>query len=414
MKIIVVCIALLLHSYSIAFENSKEKNQVLQFFWNEDNSLLNIYDHFYIRNLANSISKTDYDFFILDNQQVNAFATEYGLIGINTGLINLTTTESELAAVIAHEIAHIKLEHFARFRARNKYNDLLAIGGVILAGVSKNSEVSQALFSSSLAGGLQLGINFTRSHEVEADNYGLKLLKQSKFDDFAMADFFAKLKDNPDAIEYIRTHPLSKNRVTNNFVGHREESTSNSFYYQVLKAKLHSTFTPESKEVRQYIQAYAHFTKNQFQQTITTLNDVNTQQGHNLSKILKARALAKVGKLSQALQLLGAITHTHRFLQQYVQAESYMVNTKYEKAKRILKTMLYQAPNVYVYQLLADINLQQSDTDRYYYNQGRLALLQGKTAYAKQHFLRAQQHTQDQDLFDILSYKISQLETFND
>lgn len=405
MRLLIFIITALLSiaNANAVFENTDEKNEVLRFFWNEENSILDVETHFYIRNLAAKLLTTDYDFFVINDFEVNAFATEYGLIGINVGLINLTESESELASVVAHEMGHIALEHFARYRAKNKYNDLLAIGGVVLAGLSKNNEVSQALFTSSLAGNLQMQINFTRSNEVEADNYGLKLLKKSKFDDFAMADFFVKLKDNPDAIEYIHTHPLSKNRVINSFISKKKRAVKNSFGYQVVKATIDplSSFITTNKELVQYLQAKKYFEKHQFNKVIQALKNAK----EDLSIILKSRAFAQLKQLSKALELLDK----DNFLFHYFKAQAYVVNHKYSKAERILKQINQEKPSVYAYKLLANIYLKQDKTDKYYYNIGKSALLQGKMKFAKQQFILAKNNTQNKDLFDILMYKISNI-----
>jgi predicted Zn-dependent protease len=402
MKIIVFFVIFLISFNKLAFENTQEKQEVLRFFWNENNSILDIQTHTYIRNIAQEILKTDYDFFIIDDNSVNAFATEYGLIGINKCLINLSDSESEMASVVAHEIAHIKLHHFDRFKAKNKYNDLLVIGGVLLGGLSKNSEITNALISSSLAGSLQLKVNFTRSHEVEADNYGKKLLEKSRFDNFAMSDFFAKLKDNENAIEYTQTHPLSKNRVVNSFEEKRAKPIKNSFEYLILKSKFNADFDTKNKELKKYNNSLKEFAKGNYQNVINILKAPK----ESASKILKSRAFARLKKLKESLQILDE----NNLLHNYFKAEAYFLNAKYNQAKAILKEQNYPNPSVYNFELLAKINLKQGDNDKYYYNTGKSLILQGKIEQAKQQFILAKNNTQNQDLFDILTYKISKFQ----
>ncbi|NNG14631.1 MAG: M48 family metalloprotease, partial [Gammaproteobacteria bacterium] len=109
----------------------------------------------YIRNLGNRLAANsdnptqNFTFFVINDTRINAFAAPGGFIGMNAGLITASESESELASVIAHEIAHITQRHMARaFEAQDNLN-LPALAGVIAAIIigSQNSELGRATLS---------------------------------------------------------------------------------------------------------------------------------------------------------------------------------------------------------------------------------------------------------------------------
>jgi len=158
----------------------------------------------------------DYRFFIVRDDAVNAFAVPGGYIGINRGLIAQASTQHQLASVMAHEIAHVELRHgldsMEKGSEVNTASILAMIAGLVLGG-----EVGSAVLYGGIAGGQQAMVNFTRENEYEADRIGIELMGDAHFDPHGMAEFFAimgKLSGSSGlGIEYLRTHPLSNNRV---------------------------------------------------------------------------------------------------------------------------------------------------------------------------------------------------------
>lgn len=161
-----------------------------------------------------------YRFYLVKDNSVNAFATPGGYIGVNVGLIALTRNEDELAAVLAHEIAHVELMH--SLQMMEKASDVSMAGMIsVLAAIlmsGKDAEAASAILYSGVAGTTQSMINFTRENEYEADRVGIELLKKSDYDPDAMASFMDLLQSKEQtgaasSIEYLRTHPISANRV---------------------------------------------------------------------------------------------------------------------------------------------------------------------------------------------------------
>ena len=169
--------------------------------------------------------KEHFSFFIVRDPEINAFAAPGGYIAVNSGLIDITQNESELAGVIAHEIGHITQKHLQRaFEDSKKDAPLLALVllGAIAAGASSHSgDAPMAV----LAGGqgllAQRSINFTRKDEIEADRVGIQTLANAGFDPNAMADFFQRMEDvmstgagGEDVPALLQTHPVTAMRIS--------------------------------------------------------------------------------------------------------------------------------------------------------------------------------------------------------
>ncbi len=165
----------------------------------------------------------NFRFFLLDEPTINAFAGPAGNIGVHSGLILDTQTESELASVLAHEIAHVTQRHLMRaFDAAGGNNLTLAaalLAAILIGAASGSSDATLAAITASQAAAIQQQINFTRANEKEADNVGISILADSGFDPNGMADFFERLGRNTrfydsGAIpEFLRTHPVTTNRI---------------------------------------------------------------------------------------------------------------------------------------------------------------------------------------------------------
>lgn len=161
----------------------------------------------------------DYQFFIVRDDAVNAFALPGGFIGINRGLIWHANTQHQLASVMAHEIAHVELRHGLDMMEKggeiNTATILTMLAGLLLGSV--DSQVGSAVMFGGAAAGQQAMVNFTRDNEYEADRIGIGLMGDASFDTRGMVEFFtimSKLSGSGGAgIEYLSTHPLDNNRI---------------------------------------------------------------------------------------------------------------------------------------------------------------------------------------------------------
>ncbi len=170
-------------------------------------------------------SKQDFLFFGVPDPQINAFALPGGFIGVHTGLIVLAQNESELASVLAHEIAHVTQRHMSRMVDNQKNTMLMQIAGLLLAvlaaqagGGHNGGQGVQAAILGSQALAAQQQINFTRENEYEADRIGFSRLTAAGFDPNGMAAFMERLQRANRFVEgnapsYLRTHPITYERI---------------------------------------------------------------------------------------------------------------------------------------------------------------------------------------------------------
>ena len=175
---------------------------------------------------ASDKPKDHFSFFIVKEDVINAFAAPGGYIAVNSGLINITNSESELAGVIAHEIGHITQNHLQRaFEASKKDAPLLALVllGAIAAGAGAHAgDAAGAVLMGGQGLMLQRQINFTRKDEVEADRAGIQTLANAGYDPNAMAAFFERMQDtlragsggDRDVPELLQTHPVTLSRIS--------------------------------------------------------------------------------------------------------------------------------------------------------------------------------------------------------
>jgi predicted Zn-dependent protease len=169
-----------------------------------------------------------FTFFIVRDPSINAFALPGGFVGVNAGLITTTASESELAAVLAHEISHVTQQHLVRaVEAEQKYAPLmvLAMVGAIVAAShqspysTSNADIGAIATVQGLA--QQMQINFTRADEAEADRVGIQLLAKANFDVDAMAGFFDRMQrtlrpgfDENDVPALLMDHPVTVERIS--------------------------------------------------------------------------------------------------------------------------------------------------------------------------------------------------------
>lgn len=159
-----------------------------------------------------------FKFFIIESSVINAFAGPAAHIGINSGLLLESKNESQLASVIAHEISHVSQRHLARAIDKSG-NAAVATFATILAAIllgSRDPQAGQAILMTGLAGAQQASLNFTRNNEYEADRIGISILANAGINPEGMVEFFETLlaQSGGGGIEYLRTHPLNTNRVS--------------------------------------------------------------------------------------------------------------------------------------------------------------------------------------------------------
>lgn len=190
----------------------------------------------------------EFEFFVLDDKTVNAFALPGGFVGVHTGLIQTSQGESELAAVLAHEISHVTQHHIARLFNQQKQAGIASMAAIALAILAARSspDLAQAAIAGAQYATYQTAVNFTRDNEREADRIGIQILEKSGYDPRAMPAFLERLQRayrlyETNAPSYARTHPLTYERIAdaeNRVQGIPYRQVPDSLEFQLVRAKL--------------------------------------------------------------------------------------------------------------------------------------------------------------------------------
>lgn len=210
----------------------------------------------YISNLGNRLvaasntPKRTFHFYLLNIDDINAFAGPGGYICVNRGLITNSRNESELAAVMAHEIAHVRQRHIARMMESSKGNKWSMLAGLlaaIAASAAGSPDAAMGAISAAMTASAAHMMAFSRHEEQEADNVGMRILRHAGFNPHAMARFFGKMQEQQmaygqEAIPSIfMSHPATPIRIAEAQARASEYpdiTPPSSLNYQLLKIRL--------------------------------------------------------------------------------------------------------------------------------------------------------------------------------
>jgi predicted Zn-dependent protease len=202
----------------------------------------------------------EFEFFVVDDNRINAFALPGGFIGVNAGLIMASGSESELAGVLAHEVSHVTQRHIARSIYENQRTSMVSLAAMLAAvllgaAADLGGNATTGLATAAQAAGMQQQINFTRAHEAEADRVAIDVLAAAGFDPNGMATFFEKLSrggslSSETVPEMLQTHPVGTGRIAEARARVRQLPSikhENSAAYGLAKARLEvlTARTPE-------------------------------------------------------------------------------------------------------------------------------------------------------------------------
>ena len=292
----------------------------------------------YIDSLGQRIASADparrYRFLVVDAPSVNAFAGPGGVIAVNAGLVVITESESELAAVIAHEIAHVTQRHLAQLIERSRLASLTTLAGVF-AGIllaTQNPQAGQATLAASAAGAQHAALSYSREKEMEADRTGMELLHRAGFDPRAVPAFFERFQEwqrfTSRPPEFLSTHPVTISRIADTR-GRAEQYEPRPYHesadYPLVRAKLRirlagkptdalehfealvATGGSEATEAERYGLALALMGSNRHEEANVLLDalrkDFPDRAAHRAAA---AKAYSALGEDDRALDLLAA------------------------------------------------------------------------------------------------------------
>lgn len=170
----------------------------------------------------------EWEYLVFENNSLNAFALPGGKIGIYTGIMNIMENDAQLAAVVGHEVAHVKFQHGAERYSQG----LLAQGALVGASVIGLSQCSNAQDQRQCQTNAQrwvqvLGLGavygvilpYSRSHELEADSGGVRYMAQAGYDPRQAIRFWQNMarasSGSARPPEFLSTHPANQTRIDN-------------------------------------------------------------------------------------------------------------------------------------------------------------------------------------------------------
>lgn len=310
-----------------------------------------------------------FEFIVLQDKSINAFAAPGGIIGINLGMFLETRKEGELASVMCHELAHLSQRHFARSQNRSSplANALMVLGSIVVAAASRNPEailIAPAAMQ-------QMSINFTRSNEKEADRIGFNNLVKAGFNPDDMTSMFQRMQDKyqnetSEEFSYLMTHPLPSERLSDMRVradNLPRSSESNyrdniDFYLMQKRVEIWSEKNTNNliKKYKQnlnstdnkilfsnkYGLSIAYKENKEFDKSFQLIRELIKERPNNL--VLETSLLElhlSVGNYFEAISLGKSILEIHdlNYSASILLAEAYLKNEEASKAEKLLKEL---------------------------------------------------------------------------
>ncbi|MDB6043627.1 MAG: hypothetical protein JWM63_2178 [Gammaproteobacteria bacterium] len=211
-----------------------------------------------------------FEFFVVKDSAINAFAVPGGFVFINYGLILTTSTESELASVMGHEIAHVTQHHIARaIRAQSKQaltSAAAMLAAILLGAMGGGGQAVEGGIAAAQGLAVQQQINFTRDNEMEADRVGISFLAGAGFDTQAMGNFFETMGRHEGlAATYIPAmlidHPVTSDRIAEARARAAQfppRKAKDSVSYALVRERLRVLMAPGDTDIeKQYAQKIA-------------------------------------------------------------------------------------------------------------------------------------------------------------
>jgi len=306
-----------------------------------------------------------FNYFVVRDPVINAFAMPGGFIAINSGLFLATRNENELAGVMAHETAHVTQRHLVRGMIDQTHAGLASTAAMlaaILLGATAgrgNPQAAEGAILAAQSAGIQHQINYTRSQEFEADRIGIGTMASAGYDPLGMASMFEELaRNSPDPsrmkqIEFLNDHPLSAERVAearNRAAQIGRVYHNDSLGYLLMRERLRSlTENPEIARVY-----YASLLKNGAGLTI------EERYGKAVADIYSRNPAAAIPDLQ-------ALLHEYPKVNEFYGAlgQAYLANGQAKESQAVLEKALVLFPrDVPVTIRLADTLMHEGENKR--------------------------------------------------
>lgn len=292
---------------------------------------------------------SDFPFYfrLVFDPRINAFAMTGGIVAINSGLLLLSQSESELASVVAHEISHVSQRHIARRFSREQKMSVLntiALLGSVLATIY-GGEAGQAAGTATLGAFQNSELSYSRAFEQEADRIGMSLLINANLDPYGMPRFFERLNAysqiNQSKIpEFLRSHPLTTSRISDSITRAEQFSNrryvENTVHFEYARARTQGISIDPATLVSRY-------------------KKLLQEEPNNIHYYVYGIALTRLGKSKQALLAFDKIkpSNNEHFPVAIAKAQALIVDRQIDEAVTMLQELddLYPQNEAVIYYL---------------------------------------------------------------
>lgn len=388
----------------------------------------------YLTNMGNRLVahaddiRFPFEFFWVNNKDINAFAFYGGHVGIHTGLIMNADNESQFASVIGHEIAHVTQRHLARRLQQAKDNSGLTIAGMI-AGILTTlvaPDAGIAILSASQTQAQLSQLTHSRGAEKEADRIGMQTLNSAGFDPRESGEFLAKLSDKmrhmPKPPAFLLTHPLPDSRVSDvrmRALQYPERLIDSSLDFYLAQARVVARYGAESQNAEQEFRRYLRINRfasnvaaqyglaltlidqKKFDEAEKLLDNVQKQQPNNLFYIdTRTDLLIGQKKHKAALEMLQSAYQRQPNNQVITlnYANAAIEAGEYALAERLLKYFLLEKPdNILAKELLASSYKKSEQKADYHEMRAQILTNYGAFAQASNEVQKALNHIEQND-----------------
>ncbi len=294
--------------------------------------------HDYINTVGRRIVKElppqpfTYKFYVIEQDTYNAFAGPGCNIFVFSGLFEALSHEGELAALLAHEIAHASCRHISEMIESSKKRSILSLAGMvagILVGIGGASEAGSALAMGTMAAGESLALAYTREKEMQADQIGRLYLQKAGYDLHSMLSLLKTIHSQEwfgkDQIPtYLRTHPATEDRLiylSTTLSGKPPPAPEDSHPFDRARIRLSALHSKPQRAAENFSQALE-----------TRPGDPMLHYGYGL-------ALARTGEPEKAVSHLNKAAEAFPndpFIEEDL-GRAYFLNSSYKKAQEILR-----------------------------------------------------------------------------
>ena len=296
----------------------------------------------------------DYNFFVINDDGINAFAMPGGIVFIHSGLLEVIDSEDELVCVLSHEIAHVEARHIARRIERMKRVNIATAAAMIAGIFLGRGQAASAIMTASSALGATIGLKYSRDDEEDADRRAFSWICRAGYNPEGLITVLEKMQKmrwlGQNTIPgYLSTHPGAAQRITYIEDLIKSSHCASKFHRPSFTLKrIQVRLNVETKDpymlIGRYKKAISIQSHGQFQIRERTLPQINSNDEFLLYGLFMAYLKAR--EYDDALKTINFLINAHpRTIYQKDLAMAYYAKGNYKKGASLLEKIVKQYPD---------------------------------------------------------------------